>query len=117
MIDDVLNERIALGVSPSRVRRAARNQVERELWIDPIDNLKRFPKWFALEGQNDQKIDVRIWSRCTAGIGSKQNDLFGAELPRNLISHVLEGEALDLYRDWGKEVLYKVERGEGECSK
>ncbi|MFQ5911827.1 MAG: nitrite/sulfite reductase, partial [Nitrospinota bacterium] len=27
-----------------------------------------------------------------------------------------EGEALDLYRDWGKEVLYKVERGEGECS-
>ena len=27
-----------------------------------------------------------------------------------------EGPAVDLYRDWGKKALYKVERGEGECS-
>ncbi len=45
----------------------------------------------------------------TAGFEESLKDIKVVEPP--------EGEALDLYRDWGKEVLYKVERGEGECSK
>jgi len=78
---DVAQEEVALLDAPAYLLGCAGQQVEREGRIDAAANLDRFLCVVALEGQDDEQIDIGGRSWPTVGIRAKQDDAPGIELP------------------------------------